>query len=318
MSFWTNKKVVVTGGTGFLGHHLLRAFKAAEVTNFTGLSSRDYDLTREDQVIKMFEELEPGIIFHLAGLVGGILVNRDRPADFFYRNLMMGTLVLHHAAKFGVKKFIAAGAGCGYPEFAPMPLKESDLWSGLPQKESAPYSLAKRLLTIQAAAYQKEFGITAIVCIPGNIYGEYDNFNFNDSHVVPALVRKFVEATNENKPTVEVWGTGKPTRDYIYAGDAAAGMLRAAEVYSGAHVVNLSSGQETSVLGLCALLKELTGFKGQLLLNSERPDGQMRRFFDVSKAKQDLNFSAGTSLQTGLRKTIEWYKQNVNSPDLRK
>ena len=318
MNYWSEKRVLVTGGTGFLGRHLVDALRSAEPKKVIALGSSDYDLTKEGQVEKMFKDTTPDVIFHLAGLVGGILANKERPADFLFQNLMMGTLVLHHAHKAGVGKFICAGAGCGYPEFAPMPLKESDLWSGWPQSESAPYSLAKRMLTVQSAAYHKQFGMNAIVCIPGNIYGEFDNFRLSESHVVPALVRKFVEAVRNNQTEVEVWGSGKPTRDYVYAGDVALGMLKAAERYSGCEVLNLSSGIETSVVDLCQELRKITGFKGTIRWNAQRPDGQQRRAFDVSKAKRDLGFTAPTALAMGLKRTVDWYLANENSSDLRK
>lgn len=318
MNFWSTQRVLVTGGTGFLGRHLVKALHSQSVKKVVAVGSKDYDLTHEDQVQKMFKEAKPDVVFHLAGLVGGILANKQRPADFFYRNLMMGTLVMHHACREGAAKFVGAGAGCGYPEFAPMPLKESDLWSGMPQRESAPYSLAKRLLSIQAEAYNKQFNFTSIICIPGNIYGEFDNFNLNDSHVIPALVRKFVEATRNGRPTVEVWGSGTPTRDYIYAGDAALGMLRAAEVYSGSQVVNLSSGREASIREVCGILQRLTQFKGEVVWNTERPSGQQRRYFDISKAQAELGFAAPTSLEDGLQRTVTWFQKNIDSAELRK
>ncbi len=318
MNIWSEKRVLVTGGSGFLGQHLVKELGALHPKNLVVVGSKDYDLTLEDHVIRMFDQASPHIVFHLAGLVGGILANKDRPAEFLYKNLMMGTLVMHHAWKAGVEKYIGAGAGCGYPEFAPMPLKEKDLWEGSPQKESAPYSLAKRMLVVQAAAYHKQYDFTGIICIPGNIYGEFDNYNLHDSHVIPALVRKFIEAARDKKPTVEVWGSGKPTRDYIYAGDAAKGIVKAAEVYTGAHVLNLSSGIETSVREICKHLQQITGFKGEVVWNTDRPEGQMRRFFDVSKAKNELGFSATTPLDQGLKKTVDWYIANIDSPELRK
>ena len=317
MSFLSSKRILVTGGTGFLGHHLVNALRAAGADTVSAVGSKDYDLTSETAVARMFSDRRPQIVFHLAGLVGGILANRDRPADFLYRNLMMGTMVLHHAQRAGVEKFVGAGAGCGYPELAPTPLKESNLWDGWPQRESAPYSLAKRMLTIQATAYHKQHNFTSIICIPGNIYGEHDNFNLHESHVIPALVRKFVEAQKDNRPEVEVWGSGKPTRDYVYAGDVAQGMVRAAEVYDGAHVLNLSSGVETSVNEVCDALTQITGFRGSIRRNTDRPDGQARRVFDISKAQKDLNFRAPTSLVQGLKRTVDWYLKNQDSGAIR-
>jgi len=307
MKDWSQLRVLVTGGTGFLGHHLVLALKNAGVRELAVVGSRDYDLTQQDQVQKMFATFKPEVVFHLAGLVGGILANQQRPADFFYQNLMMGTLVMHQASQMGVKKFLAAGAGCGYPETAPMPLREADLWSGFPQKESAPYSLAKRLLPIQAQAYHQQYGFNAVTCIPGNIYGEHDCFELQRSHVIPALVRKFVEAARNRAEAVEVWGDGSPTRDFVYAGDVARGMIRALEVCDKPEVINLSAGKETSIRTVCELLQKITDFRGQIRWNTDRPSGQSRRLFDVSLAKSRLGFEATTSLETGLRKTAEWF-----------
>lgn len=318
MSIWKNKRILVTGGTGFLGRHLVEALRSHAPKSLNIVGSKNYDLTREEQVEKMFSDTRPDTVFHLAGLVGGIWANKERPADFFYRNLMMGTLVMHYAQRTGVEKLVAVGAGCGYPEHAPMPLKETGLWDGWPQKESAPYSLAKRMLTIQSAAYHRQYGFNSITCIPGNIYGEYDNFNLKDSHVIPALVRKFVEAKKDEKPHVEVWGSGTPTRDYVYAGDVAEGLLQAAQTYSGTEIVNLSSGQETSVRQICDELRAITGFRGEVKWLTDKPEGQKRRWFDVSKAKNDFGFTAKTSLGEGLKRTVDWYISNINSPELRR
>lgn len=318
MSFWRSKNVLVTGGTGFLGQHVVRALKKLEPKELRAIGSSKCDLTDPGSTNALFQETKPDIVFHLAGLVGGILDNKERPADYFLSNLLMGTHALHYAWKNGVQKFVCAGAGCGYPEAAPLPLREESLWSGFPQKESAPYSLAKRLLTVQSAAYFKQHGFVSITCIPGNIYGEFDNFNLQQAHVIPALVRKFVEAKSSGAKAVPVWGSGTPTRDYVYAGDVAAGMIRAAEVYTSSEIVNLSSGTETSVRDICAELKSLTGFAGQIEWQTDRPEGQMRRWFDMSKAKRDLNYSAPTSIREGLAKTVSWYMENQKSPTLRR
>jgi GDP-L-fucose synthase len=248
------------------------------------------------------------IVIHLAGLVGGIGANKTNPADFFYRNLMMGTLMMHYSRLAGVAKFIAAGAGCGYPEHAPMPLKETSFWDGLPQEESAPYSLAKRMLQVQSIAYWKQHRFPAIIGVPGNIYGPYDNFDLENAHVVPALVRKFVESDS-----VVVWGTGKPTRDFVYAGDVAKGLLLAAEIYDRAELVNLSSGRDHSVQEVVDTLIEVTDYKGTVTFDTSRPGGQIRRLFDMSKAERDLGFKATTSLREGLAKTVDWYRTNRES-----
>jgi GDP-L-fucose synthase len=306
----TDKRILVTGAYGFLGSHLVEKLRAKGCSNLFLVRSKDWDLTKEDQVRRLFDTAKPQAVFHLAGLVGGIGANKAHPAQFFYNNLMMGVLTLHYAQRAGALLAVSAGAGCGYPEHAPLPLKETDLWSGLPQKESAPYSLAKRMLHIQSVAYWSEHKFNSIVVIPGNIYGPYDNFDLEGAHVVPALVRKFVEAVETNQPVVEVWGSGRPTRDFVYAGDVAEGMIVAAEKLQSPTLVNMSSGRETSILDLVATLVDVTGFKGKLRWDASRPDGQSRRLFDVSRAKQELNWEPRTSLRDGLAKTVEWYRAN--------
>ncbi len=308
MLSWSDKKVMVTGGAGFLGSHVVEKLNVAGCKDIFIVRSRDYDLTKEENVVRLFSDYHPDVVFHLAGFVGGILVNQERPAEFFYQNLMMGTLVLHYAWKSGIKKVIAAGAGCGYPEFAPIPLKEETFWDGFPQKPSFPYSIAKRLLHIQSMAYRKQYGFNSVVCIPGNIYGPYDNFDYRNSHVVPALVRKFVEAADDGKERVTVWGSGKPTRDFVYAGDVAQRMLQAPEVYNERDIVNLSSGTETSILKLVETVKEAAGFRGEIVWDTTKPDGQLRRCFDISKAREELGFAPSTSLQEGVKKTVDWYR----------
>ena len=309
-NFWADKTVLMTGGTGFLGAHTVEQLRLKKPKGLVVVRHSDYDLTREAEVMRLFGDNPADIVIHLAGLVGGILPNRERPAEYFYQNLMMGTLLLHYAWKHKVQKFVAAGAGCGYPEFAPNPLKEEDFWAGFPQKESAPYSLAKRLLTIQSDAYSRQYGMISVICIPGNIYGPYDNFHLLDAHVVPALVRKFVEASQTNLPTVDVWGSGRAARDFVYAGDVADGLLRAAEVLDHSEVINLSSGLETSVSEMVALLKDITRFQGRVVWNTDRPDGQLHRRFDTSKAQRLLGWTAETPLADGLKITTDWYRQH--------
>lgn len=321
MGFWENKRVLLTGGGGFLGSHVRLALEAAGCPHVFVVRSSAYDITRETEVQRLFQDLRAGvrgwpsrfqgktapvdIVIHLAGMVGGIGANKAKPADFYYRNLMMGTLIMHYSWMAGAAKFVAAGAGCGYPENAPMPLKEASFWDGLPQEESAPYSLAKRMLQVQSIAYWKQYKFPAIIGIPGNIYGPYDNFDLENAHVVPALVRKFVESDR-----VVVWGTGKPTRDFVYAGDVARGLLLAAEIYDQAQLVNLSSGRDYSIRELIETLIEITEYKGSFSWDVSRPDGQIKRLFDVSKAEKDLGFLATTSLREGLATTLDWYRVN--------
>jgi GDP-L-fucose synthase len=321
MSFWENKRVLLTGGGGFLGSHVREALAEAGCPQVFVVRSSAYDITRETEVQRLFQGLQAGlggwpsrfdgrtapvdIVIHLAGLVGGIGANKAKPADFFYRNLMMGTLMMHYSRMVGAAKFIAAGAGCGYPEHAPMPLLETSFWDGYPQEESAPYSLAKRMLQIQSRAYWKQFRFPAIIGVPGNIYGPYDNFDLENAHAIPALVRKFVESD-----PVVVWGSGKPTRDFVYAGDVAKGLLLAGEIYDQAELVNLSSGRDHSIREVVETLIEITDYRGGFAWDTSRPDGQIRRLFDVSKAERDLGFRATTSLREGLARTVDWYRAN--------
>ena len=308
MTYWQDRRVLVTGGAGFLGSHVVEALERAGAGEIVVARSRQYDLTHAEEARRLLADTRPQVVFHLAGLVGGILANKERPADFFYQNLTMGTFMLDQSWRAGVEKFVAAGAGCGYPEHAPMPLDEGSFWDGRPQAESAPYSLAKRMLDVQSRAYFEQHGFVSIVAIPGNIYGPYDNFDLRASHVIPALVRKFVDAVDSRLPAIEVWGTGMPTRDFVYAGDVAEGMLLAAEHYGAPQLVNISSGVETSIREVVGTLAELTGFRGRIQWNRSRPDGQLRRCFDVTKAERDLGFRARTGLRDGLARTIEWYR----------
>lgn len=310
MSYWSGKRVTVTGGAGFLGSHVVEKLAVAGCKEVFVARSRDYDLTQEAQAARLFEQHPADVVIHLAGYVGGIGANKTYPADFFYRNLMMGVLTMHHAWQSGAQKFVAAGAGCGYPEHAPKPLSEDNFWDGFPQWESAPYSLAKRMLHVQSIAYWRQHRFPSVVTIPGNIYGPYDNFDLEQAHVIPALVRKFIEAVDDGLPTVTVWGSGKPTRDFVYGGDVADGILRAAEVYAQSELVNLSSGTDTSIREVVELLVDMTGFAGKLVWDTARPDGQAERRFDVSKAQRDLHWTARTSLREGLQRTVDWYRAN--------
>lgn len=323
MGYWSDKRVVVTGGGGFLGTHVVEQLQEAGCRHVFVVRSKEYDLTREDACARLFADLEAGVsdwpggkrpadvVIHLAGLVGGIQANKDRPADFFYANLMMGVLTMHYAWKKGAQKFVAAAAGCGYPQHAPMPLKETSFWDGFPQQESAPYSLAKRMLHVQSIAYWQQHRFPAVVVLPGNIYGPHDNFDLENAHVVPALVRKFVEATaSRPHKNVVVWGTGRASRDFVYAGDVAAGILRAGELYAQPELVNLSMGRNTSVKDVVEMLAEITDFAGEIVWDTTRPEGQPDRCMDVGKARQELGFRAATDLREGLALTVRWYREN--------
>jgi len=310
MSYWTGKQVVVTGGGGFLGSHIVEKLRQTDCADIFIARSRDYDLRCESEVARLFAEHRADVVIHLAGYVGGIGANQKFPADFFYQNIMMGVLTMHYAWKSGAEKFVAAGAGCGYPEHAPLPLKEDSFWDGFPQAESAPYSLAKRMLHVQAIAYWRQHRFPAVVTIPGNIYGPYDNFHLENAHVVPALVRKFVTAVDEGQSDIVVWGSGKPLRDFVYGGDVAEGMLRAAEIYNGAELVNLSSGAATAIREVVEMLTQITRFTGRVVWDASRPDGQSERRMDVSKAHRDLNWNARTPLRAGLEATVDWFRAN--------
>jgi GDP-L-fucose synthase len=310
MSYWTNKRVMITGGEGFLGSHVVEKLRLAGCTQTLVVRHRDFDLSRAEDVQRLFKEHRVDVLLHLAGLVGGIAANNARPADFFLQNLMMNTLTLHHAWQAGVKKVVASGAGCGYPEHAPLPLRETSFWDGFPQTESAPYSLAKRMLHVQSMAYWTQHSFPVIVTIPGNIYGPYDNFDLENAHVVPALIRKFATAVEDDLDSLVVWGSGAPTRDFVYAGDVAEGILRAAQVYDRSELVNLASGRETSIRSVVNALGEISGFRGNVVWDASRPDGQSRRVFDVSRALADMGWEARTSLRAGLATTMKWYREH--------
>jgi GDP-L-fucose synthase len=310
MSYWKERRVMVTGGEGFLGSHVVEKLRREGCTQVLVVRHCDFDLSQAEDVQRLFKEHRVDVLLHLAGLVGGIAANKARPADFFLQNLMMNTLTLHHAWQAGVEKVVASGAGCGYPEHAPLPLRETSFWDGFPQAESAPYSLAKRMLHVQSMAYWTQHRFPVIVTVPGNIYGPYDNFDLENAHVVPALIRKFVTAVEQDRDRLVVWGSGAPTRDFVYAGDVAEGILRAAEVYDRSELVNLATGQETSIRHVVDALREISGFEGQVVWDATRPDGQSRRVFDVSRALADMGWEARTSLRAGLATTMRWYREH--------
>ncbi len=308
--FWKDKKVCVTGGAGFLGTFILQKLADRGVDDVFVPRVEDYDLTEAEAIDQMLADSKPDLIIHLAALAGGIGANRARPAEFFYKNLMMGVPLMHKAWEAGVEKFVAMGTICAYPKFTPIPFQEENLWYGYPEETNAPYGLAKKMLLVQAQAYREQYGYNAIYLLPVNLYGPYDNFDLETSHVIPALIRKCVEAKERGDDKIVAWGTGTPTREFLYAGDAAEGILLAAENYNGSEPVNLGSGMEISIKDLLELIVELTGFKGDLVWDSSKPDGQPRRALDVSRAKEYFGFEAKTDFREGLRHTIEWYIAN--------
>jgi len=300
------KRILVTGGSGFVGSNLIPLLQGIGAQVFAPRRS-EYDLLRQGDVGKMFRELQPEVVFHLAAYVGGILANRDKPADFCYRNLVLGAEVIHQAQQSGVKKYITLMGGCSYPAHTPSPIEESQLWQGYPQPESAPYSLAKAMACELAKAYRRQYGLNAIVLVPGNIYGPHDNFDLQGSHVIPALIRKYIEAKERGDAEVVAWGSGKPLRDFIYIGDVCEAVLLAARNYDGPDLINISSGQRISIRELVGRVAELTGFQGRVVWDTSKPEGQMDKGFAVERMKKILGFTPRTSLRDGLQKTIDWF-----------
>jgi GDP-L-fucose synthase len=279
-------------------------------------SRAQYDLLEQSAIRRMLADLRPQIVFHAAGLIGGILANKRRPADFCYQNLLMNTALLHEAWRAGAEKYIALIGGCSYPAHAPSPIRETELWNGYPQEESAPYSLAKRMNVVQAEAYRRQYGFNAIVLVPGNIYGPYDNFDLENSHVIPALIRRFRAARLAGQSEVEVWGTGKATRDFIYIEDACRAILRGAEIYNDKEIINLSSGTETTIRELVTQIAELTGYRGLIRWDASKPEGQLFKGFDATRMHEWLGYTCQTSLREGLRKTVAWFEANHDSARL--
>jgi len=307
--FWKNKRVCVTGGAGFLGSFILEKLAERGAKDVFVPRIEDYDLTLEEDQGRMLDDARPDMIIHLAALAGGIGANRARPAEFFYKNLMMGVPLMHKAWEKGVDKFVAIGTICAYPKFTPIPFREENLWEGYPEETNAPYGLAKKMLLVQSQAYREQYGFNSIYLLPVNLYGPRDNFNLETSHVIPALIRKCVEAQQRGDDQIVVWGTGFPTREFLYAGDAAEGILLAAENYDGSEPVNLGSGMEISIKDLVELIVTLTGFEGKIIWDKTKPDGQPRRALDVKRARDLFGFEAQTPFEEGLRNTIEYFKE---------
>ena len=313
MSYLRNKRVLVTGAHGFVGHNLMGLLREMQnETEFEILapSRKELDLTKEEQVAAYFKTNKPHVVLHLAGKVGGILANKTHPGDFFYQNIMMGTLVMHYSHLYGAEKVVALAAGCGYPKMLPVPYTEEDFWRDLPDENSIGYSMAKKNLIIQSWTYREQYGFNSVVLLPANLYGPYDNFDLETSHVVPALIRKFIEAKERGDDKVVVWGTGVASREFLYSVDTAQAILDMAERVNETGPFNLGTGTETTIRELIETIRELTEFEGDIVWDTSKPDGQPRRFYDMSKFKEAVGYVPSTSIEEGLKSTIEWYKEN--------
>jgi GDP-L-fucose synthase len=304
---WKKKRMVVTGGSGFLGSVVVDKLRACGYQNIIVPRSSNYDLRDQDMIVRFYKEAEPEVVIHLAAIVGGIGANRANPGRFFYDNAVMGIQMMEYARRFGVKKFVAVGTICAYPKFAPLPFKEEELWNGYPEETNAPYGLAKKMMLVQAQAYRAQYGFNAIYLLPVNLYGPRDNFDLDMSHVIPALIRKCVEAKENNDEQVVLWGDGSPTREFLYVDDAAEGIVMATERYNDGEPVNLGTGQEISIRDLACLIAEQAGFDGRIVWDTTKPNGQPRRCLDVSRAQQYFGFQARYGLREGIANTLAWF-----------
>jgi GDP-L-fucose synthase len=308
MAFWAERTVLVTGGAGFLGTHVVMKIQTHGCQAVIVPRSRELDLREKAAILSLFEQVKPDLVIHLAAVVGGIGANRQHPGQFFYDNAIMGLQLMEQARLFGVAKFVVIGTVCAYPKFTPVPFQETYLWNGYPEETNAPYGLAKKMLLVQAQAYRQEYGFNAIYLLPVNLYGPGDNFDPETSHVIPALIRKCLEAVEGGQEEVVVWGTGQASREFLYVEDAAEAIVLAAEHYDDPEPVNLGSRREISIKELVELIADLTGFKGRLVWDTTKPDGQPRRCLDTTHAEQSFGFRAQTDFREGLRRTIDWYK----------
>ena len=304
----TGTKAVVTGGAGFLGSHLVEKMRGRGASDIFVPRSKDYDLTQPEAVSRMYDEAQPDIVIHLAAVVGGIGANREHPGEFFYKNLMMGVQLIEEARRRDIEKFVSIGTICAYPKHTPVPFKEENLWDGYPEETNAPYGLAKKMLLVQCRSYGDQYGFNGIYLLPVNLYGPRDDFDLETSHVIPALVRKCIEAREDGRDHITAWGTGRPSREFLYVKDAAEGILQATEHYNKPEPVNIGSGMEITIKDLVERIADLTGFKGDIRWDASKPDGQPRRCLDTSRAYEEFGFQAETPFDEGLRKTIEWYE----------
>jgi GDP-L-fucose synthase len=310
MSFFENKRVLVTGGAGFLGSFVVEKLQKRGCEDIFIPRKENYDLVEMEAVRRLYRDVKPNIVIHLAAKVGGIGANRTNPGKFFYDNLMMGVQMMEVGRQMGIEKFVAIGTICAYPKFAPIPFEEEHLWNGYPEETNAPYGLAKKMLLVQAQAYRQQYGFNTIYLLPVNLYGPRDNFDLETSHVIPALIRKCIEAKERRDDHIVAWGDGSPTREFLYVEDAAEGILLATELYNKSDPVNVGSASEISIKDLLKTIARLTGFEGKIVWDTSKPNGQPRRKLDIHRAKQEFGFQAQTPFEQGLRKTIKWYVKN--------
>ena len=311
---WSRQRVVVTGGAGFLGRHVVTALERRNPADIFVPVRESYDLRERQAILDLLHDARPTLVIHLAASVGGIGANRAHPADFFYDNLMMGAQLLHESWQAGIEKFVAIGTVCAYPKFTPIPFREEELWNGYPEETNAPYGLAKKMLLVQSQAYRQQYGYNSIFLLPTNLYGPGDNFDPEASHVIPALIRKCLEAAERGDETIEAWGDGSPTREFLYVADAAEGIALAAERYDDSEPVNLGSGFEISIRDLLSTIARHTGFTGRIVWDTTKPNGQPRRALNTDRAAERFGFRATTNFDEGLRHTVAWYRRTLAEP----
>lgn len=310
MALSKTDRIVVTGGAGFLGSFVVEKLRERGYTELVIPRRREFDLTVEAEVARLYGEVKPAAVIHLAAEVGGIGANRENPGRYFFANMAMGLHLIEHGRRSGLRKFVQVGTICAYPKFTSVPFREEELWNGYPEETNAPYGVAKKALLVMLQSYRQQYGFPGVYLLPVNLYGPRDNFDLRTSHVIPALIRKMVEAREAGRETVDAWGTGSASREFLYAPDCAEAIVRATERYESPEPMNLGSGREITIKALTELVAKLAGFTGRIVWDPSKPDGQPRRCLDVSRAKRELDWTAGTTLEAGLAETIRWYEQN--------